>query len=163
MLYGLALQDRWPSLPANMLSTRNPEIDIPPGADRQLMVEPYIHVARSPSPPPPPPPPAAPRCPPVSASCIGNHVVLADSCIGNHMLLLLLALASICTLLLQCWCRCHHTVAARLSNQVSACGNSVQCFVDDIHAFTAQSLPLQHIVKVFLKADRTGFLPCTRS
>ena len=47
MLYGLALQDRWPSLPANMLTNPHPQIDLPPGSDRQLMVEPYIHVARS--------------------------------------------------------------------------------------------------------------------
>ena len=80
MLYGLALQDRWPSLPANMLTTPHPEIDLPPGSDRQLMVEPYIHVARSVQPLPlpfmplphtlPPPPfpslfslaPATPLC-----------------------------------------------------------------------------------------------------
>lgn len=47
MLYGLALQDRWPSLPANALSIPHPEIDLPPAGNQQLMVEPYIHVARS--------------------------------------------------------------------------------------------------------------------
>ncbi|KAL3156643.1 hypothetical protein ABBQ38_000926 [Trebouxia sp. C0009 RCD-2024] len=46
MLYGLALQDRWPSLPANALSIPHPEIDLPPAGNQQLMVEPYIHVAR---------------------------------------------------------------------------------------------------------------------
>ena len=47
MVYGLALQDRWPSLPPNLLTVAHPEIDLPPGNDRQLMVEPYIHTARS--------------------------------------------------------------------------------------------------------------------
>lgn len=58
MLYGLALQDRWPTLPANALSTPHPQIDLPPSGNQQLMVEPYIHVARSalPAPCPRPPP-----------------------------------------------------------------------------------------------------------
>lgn len=55
MLYGLALQDRWPSLPANALSIPHPEIELPPVSNQQLMVEPYIHAARSATPPTPTP------------------------------------------------------------------------------------------------------------
>lgn len=47
MLYGLALQHRWHSLPEDYLTTDHPAIDLPPLYNQQLMVEPYIHVARS--------------------------------------------------------------------------------------------------------------------
>ncbi len=46
MLYALALQDRWPRLPADFLSTPHAAIDLPPAGNQQLMVEPFIHVAR---------------------------------------------------------------------------------------------------------------------
>ena len=46
MLYALALQDRSPSLPEDYLSTPHGPIDLPPPG-HQLMVEPFIHVARS--------------------------------------------------------------------------------------------------------------------
>ena len=64
MLYGLALQDRWVTLPANSLSTPHPEIELPPAGNQQLMVEPYIHVARS------APPPAASQY-----VCISDHML----------------------------------------------------------------------------------------
>lgn len=50
MLYALALQDRWPSLPEDFLSAPHGPIDLPP-LGHQLMVEPFIHVARSASAP----------------------------------------------------------------------------------------------------------------
>lgn len=46
MLYALALQDRWPTLPPDFLSTPHAAIDLPPAGNQQLMVEPFIHVAR---------------------------------------------------------------------------------------------------------------------
>ncbi|DBA99100.1 TPA: hypothetical protein ACH3X1_014234 [Trebouxia sp. C0004] len=46
MLYALALQDRWPRLPPDFLSTPHAAIDLPPAGNQQLMVEPFIHVAR---------------------------------------------------------------------------------------------------------------------
>ncbi len=46
MLYALALQDRWPSLPPGYLSTPHAAIDLPPPGHQKLMVEPFIHVAR---------------------------------------------------------------------------------------------------------------------
>ena len=46
MLYALALHDRWPSLPQDYLSTPHPAVDLPPPGQQELMVEPFIHVAR---------------------------------------------------------------------------------------------------------------------
>ncbi len=46
MLYALALQDGWPQLPPDFLSTLHAAIDLPPAGNQQLMVEPFIHVAR---------------------------------------------------------------------------------------------------------------------
>ena len=46
MLYALALHDRWSSLPQDYLSNPHPAIDLPPPGQQELMVEPFIHVAR---------------------------------------------------------------------------------------------------------------------
>lgn len=104
MLYGLALQDRWPTLPANALSTPHPQIDLPPSGNQQLMVEPYIHVARSALPRPLPPPPSQAEV----AACIGSRAYF----LVRLLALALLAIVDCCSLFWQWYVGSHVFLAA---------------------------------------------------